>query len=125
MLILGELLLQEEVLMVQNCLIINISYPNPEGLQESKKTCCISESSIEQALKSLKIIGMLGMKDDCTLANNKQYELKPKDDKNFQLTSEFPCIFSSHWKSGVIVSSTLRVDLVMGCTCTASSSLGN
>lgn len=36
-----------------------------------------------------------------------------------------PFTFSSHWKSGVIVSSTFRVDLVMGCKWTDSSSLGN
>ena len=31
-----------------------------------------------------------------------------------RLTSEFPWTFSSHWKSGVMVSSTLSVDRVMG-----------
>lgn len=32
--------------------------------------------------------------------------------------------FSSHWKSGVMVSSTFRVERVIGCRCTDSSSLG-
>ena len=38
---------------------------------------------------------------------------------------ELPCTHSCHCKSGVIVSSACRVDLMMDCTWTANSSLGN
>mmetsp|Transcript_1320 Transcript_1320/g.3149 ORF Transcript_1320/g.3149 Transcript_1320/m.3149 type:complete len:226 (-) Transcript_1320:708-1385(-) len=40
-------------------------------------------------------------------------------------SSEAPCTWLSHWKSGVMVSSTLSTFRVIGCTEAESSSLGN
>lgn len=42
-----------------------------------------------------------------------------------QKASEAPCNFSSHWKSGVMVSSTFNIDLVMGWMWVDNSSFGN
>lgn len=49
----------------------------------------------------------------------------PQDHTEASASTKPRFTFSSHWKSGVMVSSTFRVERVMGCRCTDSSNLGN